>query len=108
MGATRRIDRSVHPRLFLKGPRNVDAGATIVAMVPLSDLGLVLGGSLAPLGCCLAFIERPCAEEYLNSMGIDVDSSSFYGPAWVVRQVVGWETRRVSVEAFRREGGWQT
>lgn len=53
-------------------------------------------------------LDRPLLVEYLGALGIDVDDSAFYGPAWVVRQVVGWETRRVSVEAFRRESGWST
>ncbi len=53
-------------------------------------------------------LDRPLLVEYLDAMGIDVDSDTFYGPAWVIRQVVDWESRRVSVESFRHDNGWES
>ena len=51
-------------------------------------------------------LDRPLLVEYLSALEIHVDQSNYFGSAWVVREMVDWETRRESVRSFRRENSW--
>jgi len=51
-------------------------------------------------------LDRTLLVSYLSALEIDVDDPTFFGDAWAIREIVAWPTRRVPVQEWRNENGW--